>query len=141
MGAHRLKVEAASQVIQTTPTLRGVAMESLSQAILFLFKHKDVRIISTTCFGIHDELLVPYLQKYEKSALSMSLGEVCSLLQRLLFHCPEGWASLLLDWSLFLLAQLAKQEPNRTPREEDVKYWMDQAGTAGPCMGKCSGDA
>ena len=61
MGAHRLKVEAAIQVIQTTPTLRGVAMESLSQAILLLFKHKDVRIISTVQFDMHDEVFLVFI--------------------------------------------------------------------------------
>lgn len=60
MGAHLLKVDAAIQVIRTTPTLRGVAMESLSQAILFHFRHREVRIDVLHNFRLRGEIVLSW---------------------------------------------------------------------------------
>ena len=72
------KVATAGKVLATTPSLHALALEVVSNGLLFqcsLYDHSP--------------------QLAQEGALATSLNEVWTLLESLLSHCPQGWSSKL----------------------------------------------
>ena len=69
----------AGKVLATTPSLHALALEVVSNGLLFqcsLYDHS------------------PQLAQ-EEGSLASALSEVWVLLESLLSHCPQGWSSKL----------------------------------------------
>ena len=79
------KVETAIVVLPTVPTLRGVALEAISFALLYLSQSNDI----------------------QDSALAGSVESACELLSSLLSHSMFGWSDILFQWDMVNLARLS----------------------------------
>lgn len=72
------KVATATKVLATTPSLHALALEVVSNGLLFQCSMYD-----------HSPQLA------QEGTLATSLSEVWVLLESLLSHCPQGWSSKL----------------------------------------------
>ena len=99
------KVQAAITTLPTVPALRGVALDALTSAFLYLAQTAK-----------------------EDTALSSALHTACELCMSLLSYSPAGWSEPLLQWSVSILAQLsATQDTVSIPKKEIIKFWTSQS--------------
>lgn len=97
-------VKSAVAVLPTTPTLHGVAMETLTSAYQVLFSQHERNTMD--------------------SSLSSVLSGACTVLDSLLEHCPEGWSIKILKWAVGLLGRLSMTRGSPSAIDEAMKLWL-----------------
>lgn len=84
-------------------------------------------IINTKDFYINFTVMSLSFQPHQ--SLETALVNGCSQLSSLVAHSPEGWGSMVLQWSIRVLACVSSLNTSSSftsSPHEKVQYWMEQ---------------